>query len=248
VSVKVMSLVWACDLLKGKPYELLAMLALADWAYDDAETCPSVAQLCAKVGMSERQWKRIKPRLIAKGLLEVIEHKGVGAGNRRTNRYKIKISGDTKESLRGDSATPSNTIPGGDSVTLGDGVTPPPGGDPDVIQGVTRTSSGGDWRPRSIRNIRKEPPTPLKGGLAVFPDNLQTPEFQKLWEDYEAHRRAKRAKLTNVARREALAKLSRWGPSRAIAALKHSLSQGWTGIFEESQKTKSKTNSTEFQL
>jgi hypothetical protein len=88
----------------------------------------------------------------------------------------------------------------------------------------------------------------LKGGLLVFPENLQTSEFQKLWEEWEAHRAAKRAKLTGQARNAALAKLSRWGPDRAIAALEHSLSQGWTGIFEESQKNNNKTKRTEFRL
>jgi hypothetical protein len=91
-------------------------------------------------------------------------------------------------------------------------------------------------------------PLPPKRGKLVFPDNLQTPEFQKLWDDFEAHRRAKGAKLTDVARKRALAKLSSWGPSRAIAALGNSLSQGWTGIFEESQKTNNKTKRTEFRL
>jgi hypothetical protein len=245
MNVKIMSLVWACDLLKGEPYELLAMLALADWAYDDGETCPSIAQLCAKVGMTERQWKRIKPRLIAKGLLEVIANKGIGPGNRRTNRYKIKIS------LRGDNATPSSTFPGGDGVSPHDGVSPSPGGDQNVIQGVTGMSPGGDWRRRGvrkIRNTRKEPPTPLKGGLVVFPDNLQTPEFQKLWAEWEAHRVAKRAKLTPQTRSKQLSKLSRWGTSRAIAALSYTLEQGWTGIFEEHQKSNQKPKITEMHL
>jgi len=57
-------------------------------------------------------------------------------------------------------------------------------------------------------------------------------DFKLFWENWEQHRKEKKAKLTPTARNQQLEKLKDMGEHRAIAALKHSLANGWTGIFE----------------
>ncbi len=60
-------------------------------------------------------------------------------------------------------------------------------------------------------------------------------DFKLFWENWEQHRKEKKAKLTPTARNQQLEKLKDMGEHRAIAALKHSLANGWTGIFEPEQ-------------
>jgi len=57
-------------------------------------------------------------------------------------------------------------------------------------------------------------------------------DFKLFWSNWEQHRKEKKAKLTPTARNQQLEKLKDMGEHRAIAALKHSLANGWTGIFE----------------
>jgi len=57
-------------------------------------------------------------------------------------------------------------------------------------------------------------------------------DFKLFWANWEQHRKEKKAKLTPTARNQQLEKLKDMGEHRAIAALKHSLANGWTGIFE----------------
>jgi hypothetical protein len=74
--------------------------------------------------------------------------------------------------------------------------------------------------------------------LLVFvdlPPSLDVPEFRSVWQLWEQHRKEKREKLTPTATKQALSKLATWGLERSIAAIKHSIGQGWTGIYEESR-------------
>ena len=57
-------------------------------------------------------------------------------------------------------------------------------------------------------------------------------EFRLMWAVWEQHRKEIRKKLTPTTTRLQLKKLAAMGETRAIAALKHSIEQGWTGIFE----------------
>lgn len=61
-------------------------------------------------------------------------------------------------------------------------------------------------------------------------------DFVLFWKNWVQHRKEKRATLTPTAIKEQLAKLAEMGEERAIEALKHSLRNGWTGIFEPKQQ------------
>lgn len=66
----------------------------------------------------------------------------------------------------------------------------------------------------------------------TIPDALNTPEFNAAWETWLAHRRSAHRTPTPQAMRLQLNRLSSIGPQRAIAAIEHSVANGWTGIFE----------------
>jgi hypothetical protein len=61
---------------------------------------------------------------------------------------------------------------------------------------------------------------------------LDTPEMRAAWADWIQHRKEIRKPAGKIAQKNALAKLAGLGPSRALAALKHSMANGWQGIFE----------------
>jgi uncharacterized protein YdaU (DUF1376 family) len=74
-----------------------------------------------------------------------------------------------------------------------------------------------------------------------LPPTLDTSDFRSAWDTYLDHRREKKSKLTPTAAKMVLSKLEGMGLARAIAAIKHSVSQGWTGIFEADSGGRSKT-------
>ena len=66
-----------------------------------------------------------------------------------------------------------------------------------------------------------------------FPTNLQTPEFEKAWEEYLEYRKKGRMKsLLPTSQVAQLKKMSEWGHDAAIKAINETISQGWQGIFE----------------
>ena len=71
-----------------------------------------------------------------------------------------------------------------------------------------------------------------------LPKILNTETFRTAWGDYITHRKEKRSTMTPTAVTRAIAKLERMGHDRAVAALDHSVSNGWTGIHEPSTNGK----------
>lgn len=97
------------------------------------------------------------------------------------------------------------------------------------VTGVTR--NGRDVRPNVTHSREQRADADTKQASAdALP--FESPEFKVAWEAFERHRVEKRAKLTPTATSRALKKLAAMGEPRAIAAINHSLENGWTGIFE----------------
>ena len=65
-----------------------------------------------------------------------------------------------------------------------------------------------------------------------MPANLDMGEFREAWGEWQQHRREIKKAMTPTAARQQLAKLAEMGPQRAVAALKHSMANGWQGVFE----------------
>ena len=83
---------------------------------------------------------------------------------------------------------------------------------------------------RPTKEIYKE--TITKENNMSFPENLNTPEFKQVWEEWEKHRREIRHKITPTTRKRQLKKLSEWGTDKAIRAINRSIDNGWTGLYE----------------
>ena len=66
---------------------------------------------------------------------------------------------------------------------------------------------------------------------------LNTVEFRSAWGDWLKHRREKKKPVQpgSLAEREQLKKLEDFGPARAIAAIRHSISNDYQGIFESNE-------------
>ncbi len=67
-------------------------------------------------------------------------------------------------------------------------------------------------------------------------ESLQLPfksdEFKEAWNDWKQHRIEKRKSITPLSAKKALSELLAMGEARAIAAINHSIANGWQGIFE----------------
>jgi len=75
-------------------------------------------------------------------------------------------------------------------------------------------------------------------GSAIAPVALlpfESPDFLAAWTDFLQHRIEIKKKLTPMASKHLLKKLTAWGEQRAIAAIRHSIANNWTGVFEQNQ-------------
>lgn len=70
----------------------------------------------------------------------------------------------------------------------------------------------------------------------AIPQDLITGSFPRMWENWIEHREEIKKPLTQKAAEMALKKLEAMGSPRAVAALQHSIGNGWQGIFEPSEK------------
>lgn len=91
----------------------------------------------------------------------------------------------------------------------------------------------------------KTKPDPTKAPFAyrgsMTTDVLKTDIFHASWVEWVEHRQQLRKKLTPASIKRQLAKLEAMGHARAVAALGHSIAQGWTGIFEPDAGVNSRT-------
>jgi hypothetical protein len=60
--------------------------------------------------------------------------------------------------------------------------------------------------------------------------------MREAWGEWAQHRREIKKKLTPLATRRQLAALEDMGEAKAIAAIQHSIANGWQGIFEPQEK------------
>lgn len=218
MSIAALSYVWANSRMEGGT--LLTLLALADYADDQGYSFPAISTLARKARLSERQTQRVLRELVEAGEIRILRNEG-RAGS---NLYQIvRQRAEVKP-------------PGGDNM-------PPPMGDTHDTPGVTPTTPGGvtPTTPDPSCDPSLDPPTVFAKaeGAELFaeyagdlPPPLNTPALLSLWEDFKAHRKAKRAPLTGAAIKINVRKLLDMGPARALAALTHSIGSGYTGIFE----------------
>lgn len=88
MSIAVMTKVWAS--YPGAGSELLAMLALADWADDNGNCYPSMSAIAKKVRLSKSQAQRVVHGLIDDGYLKVTAN-ALGGAPTQTRNYRIVL-------------------------------------------------------------------------------------------------------------------------------------------------------------
>ena len=174
---------------------------------------PFVTTLADECGITRRQIMRSVAKLEEVGLVTVQRTFGTG------NRYHLTSAQNVTsvENVTSDknSTTPvtKETLP---PVTK---TTPPP---------VTKRAHRKEVLKRGIEKKSE------KINVVVVPDSLSVPSFLEAWEKFQQHRREIRKPLTPTAAGSLLKKLAGWGADRAVAAIEHSVANGWTGIFEPS--------------
>ena len=114
---------------------------------------------------------------------------------------------------------------------------------------VERLNGGGSLVERGGREIesKKEPvkknhnkKEPIKNKPSWnIPNNLYQPDFVQAWEDFQQHRKEIKKKLTPLAGSRTLNKLSKYPVDVAIQMLEQSIENGWTGVFEIKNGTRS---------
>lgn len=69
-------------------------------------------------------------------------------------------------------------------------------------------------------------------GIVEFPAALNTSAFTSAWVSWIQHRDEIRKKLTPLAIKKQFEQLEKLGVARAVAAINHSIANGYTGIYE----------------
>lgn len=98
--------------------------------------------------------------------------------------------------------------------------------------GEIRTEIGLQNRTEQIKKKTKKK---AAAALAAFslPENLDTADFRTAWTAWLKHRTEIRKPLTPTQAAHQLAQFAAWGPARAIAAIRHTVTMGWQGLREE---------------
>jgi hypothetical protein len=88
----------------------------------------------------------------------------------------------------------------------------------------------GDGNPQPPERSLERPKKPT---TPTIPPSLASPVFDAAWADFAKHRREMRKPLTATSSEKLLQTLAKMGQARAVAAIHHSIANGWQGIFEE---------------
>jgi len=95
--------------------------------------------------------------------------------------------------------------------------------------GVTKSSPEKRREEKSsCTNVQETPLPPL----------IDTAEFRTAWADWRKHRKEIGKPVKPTAAANKLRQLETWGAARAVAAIRHSIGNGWQGIFEEGAQQK----------
>ena len=78
----------------------------------------------------------------------------------------------------------------------------------------------------------------------VFPEELNTDAFKKVWGEWEQHRTEIKKKLTPLAVTKQLNKFAAWGHDKAIQAIETAIENGWQGVFEPTENRNGKSTTT----
>jgi Helix-turn-helix domain len=206
------------------------MYALATRVDDNGICYPSYATLVADTGLSLNSVRRAI-RSIPPNELQVLQ-KGRATGH--PSRYRITIDCAQTCTSQGQDCAETGHSQFNNCGHMGHSTMPSQGAHRVLTEHLTpqelpiELPINRKHAPGFFGSATKEPADP------PVPATLQLREFMKAWSDFDDYRRHGKAKKewTYRAKELALEKCVRLGPDRAVAALEHSMMNGWTGIFE----------------
>ena len=167
------------------------------------ECWPSISTIAADLNMDRRRVMRAIRILQEQGRLEIVSDSGC------VNTYRI-ISNQCQKRTRGS----VKNVPG------------------NQCQKRTDTRRIFDTGPVTKTDYEPVSRTNTKNQKVVFPESPDTDSFKTSWSEWEQFRIEAHKKLTDSTRRKQLAKLARWGSTKAVLAIETSIEKGWMGLFE----------------
>ena len=78
-----------------------------------------------------------------------------------------------------------------------------------------------------------------------IPEELNTPEFLRLWQEWQEHLKEKKTKTTSSAFKKQLEKLDGFGLKKALHTLNHCIEKSWQGIYEDTTYAERERNQAE---
>jgi hypothetical protein len=189
---------------QSKGMDRLVLVAIADRADDSGAAWCGTEDIARRVGIARNHVTRHTKKLVALGELEV----GMRQGRHRTNLYRVVLRPSTAPSRRG-------TVP------------PRSKESPTMVQNPSHHGTQTQGTPKNPSSAKRE-----RFDATCVDLPFSSDPFREAWETWCRHRREKRQPLTPTATRQQLAKLEAMGEARAIAAIAHSVENGYQGIFE----------------
>lgn len=203
-----------CPVVGGvKACIFLCAVFWKSYAEHDGWVQMSMEDLTKLTGMSEKEQRNARAALKQRGILQERE-------DRLAHRMFYRIDADALNDagISGTDETESPELPKGSFGELPSGsstdIGKRPRKDPDKTKGVS---------------LLLEPQMQV---VSFLPESLQVPEFEEAWREWAQHRKERRKPLTPTSARLQLRALADMGPARAVAAIRHSIANGYQGIFE----------------
>lgn len=219
------------------PAAKLVFAAISNRVGANGSAWPGQRRIAADCGLSTKAANRAVRELEVAGLLEVTRPPSLnGPRADRTCRYAIRTPSDNvhvsttctnrqRERVLFDHA---NVV---DSNTQLDQVKRPTELDLEERAACAAAAGGEAERERDAGEKQTRKPGRQKPALPA--ELASSPDFAAAWADWLRHRSELRKPLGPTAAAAQLRKLAAWGADRATAAVRHSLANGWLGVFEE---------------
>lgn len=105
---------------------------------------------------------------------------------------------------------------------------PSPDGKGEELLGSIDANASRNQNPKPDRPKRD----PKFDPIAATASEPWSPDLRSAWASWAAHRREKRSPLTPTMTKGLVDKFTEWGDKRSVAAIRHSIANGWQGLFE----------------
>jgi hypothetical protein len=170
---------------------------------------PSQTTLANSMNATTRAVRNWQAELEGLGIIRV----QVGKGRSSTNRYRLNLNSLTLKEERGSAFSEVKEERG---------------------SALRRNHVPLNEEPRSYRKNRNNQ---LKEQAFFLPPELDNEEFRSAWLQWIGFRREIKKKLTPSTVSKQLELLATWGSVKSIQAIQASITNGWQGLFDPSQRT-----------